>query len=62
MARKPTTRVSEYAPTLPRRDKAHAEREAFVRLRVELTQAFSAPDSTYRLLTAVEVIGRNQAS
>lgn len=43
------------------RDKARRERDAFDRLRAELTRAFAAPDSFYVALTASEVIARNRA-
>ena len=43
-----------------RRDKARRERDAFDRLRAELTQAFAAPDQSYVALTAAEVIARNR--
>ncbi|MDO9076174.1 MAG: hypothetical protein Q7U72_01855 [Brevundimonas sp.] len=43
-----------------RRDKARRERDAFDRLRAELTQAFAAPENSYASLTAAEVIARNQ--
>jgi antitoxin ParD1/3/4 len=52
--------VSEYVRDLIRRDKERAEREAFDRLRAELTHAFAAPDATYQPLTAAEVIARNR--
>jgi putative addiction module CopG family antidote len=52
--------VSEYIRDLIRRDKERADREAFERLRAELTHAFAAPETSYRLLTAAEVIARNQ--
>jgi antitoxin ParD1/3/4 len=51
--------VSEYIRDLIRRDKERAEREVFERLKAELTLAFAAPDSSYRTLTADEVIARN---
>ena len=51
--------VSEYVRDLIRRDKDQAEREAFDRLKAELTRAFAAPDSTYKLLDAETVIARN---
>lgn len=54
--------VSEYVRDLIRRDKERVEREAFERLKAELTHAFAAPDETYRPLTAAEVIARNKAS
>lgn len=52
--------VSEYIRDLIRRDKESAEREAFDRLKVELTHAFAAPDSSYQPLNAAEVIARNR--
>ena len=52
--------VSEYIRDLIRRDKERAEREAFDRLKAELAHAFAAPESSYRSLTAAEVIARNQ--
>ena len=53
--------VSEYIRDLIRRDRDRADREAFDRLKAELTQAFAAPDSDYVPLTAAEVIARNKA-
>lgn len=53
--------VSEYIRDLIRRDRDRVEREAFDRLKAELTQAFAAPDSAYLPLTAAEVIARNKA-
>ncbi|KQS57478.1 addiction module antitoxin [Brevundimonas sp. Leaf363] len=52
--------ISEYVRDLIRRDKERAEAEAFERLKAELTQAFAAPDKSYKPLTAAEVIARNQ--
>jgi putative addiction module CopG family antidote len=52
--------ISEYVRDLIRRDKERAEREAFDRLKAELTRAFAAPDESYRPLTAAEVIARNR--
>ena len=52
--------VSEYVRDLIRRDKERAEREAFDRLKAELTRAFAAPESSYHPLTAAEVIARNR--
>jgi hypothetical protein len=43
-----------------RRDRKQAGKEAFDRLRAELRQAFSAPESSYRPLTAAKVIARNR--
>lgn len=51
--------VSEYVRDLIRRDKARAERDAFERLKAELSRAFSPPDSAYRPLDAEAVIARN---
>ena len=36
------------------------EREAFERLKAELTRAFAAPDDTYQPLAASEVIEKNR--
>jgi antitoxin ParD1/3/4 len=44
-----------------RRDRERRERDAFDRLRAELTQAFATPDSSYVALNASEVIARNRA-
>lgn len=52
--------ISEYIRDLIRRDKERAEKEAFDRLKAELTRAFAAPDSSYKPLTAAEVIARNR--
>lgn len=52
--------ISEYVRDLIRRDKERAEREAFDRLKAELTQAFAAPEDSYRPLTPAEVIARNR--
>jgi putative addiction module CopG family antidote len=52
--------ISEYVRDLIRRDKDRAEREAFDRLKAELTRAFAAPEECYRPLAAAEVIARNQ--
>lgn len=52
--------VSEYIHDLIRRDKEHAEREGFERLKAELERAFAAPEQSYGTLTAVEVIARNR--
>ena len=52
--------VSEYVRDLIRRDKERAEREAFDRLKAELTRAFAAPEESYRPLTAAEVIAQNR--
>jgi antitoxin ParD1/3/4 len=52
--------VSEYIRDLIRRDKERAEKEAFDRLKTELHHAFAAPESSYKPLTAAEVIARNR--
>lgn len=52
--------VSEYMRDLIRRDKERVEREAFDRLKAELVQAYAAPESAYKPLTAAEVIARNR--
>ena len=52
--------VSEYVRDLIRRDKERTEQDAFNRLKAELTHAFAAPDSSYRPLTAAQVIARNK--
>ena len=52
--------VSEYVRNLIRRDKERAEREAFERLRAELTRAFAAPDNSYHPLSSSEIIARNK--
>lgn len=52
--------VSEYIRDLIRRDKERKEQASFERLKAELTQAFAAPESSYRPLTAADVIARNR--
>ena len=52
--------VSEYVRDLIRHDKERSEREAFERLKAELTRAFEAPDDTYQSLSAAEVMARNK--
>lgn len=52
--------ISEYMRDLIRRDKARKEQEAFDRLKAELTHAFAAPESSYRPLSADDVIARNR--
>lgn len=54
--------VSEYLRDLIRRDMERKEKQAFDRLKAELTHAFAAPDEAYRPLTAAEVIARNAHS
>ena len=53
--------VSEYIRDLIRRDKERAERQAFDRLKAELTRAFAAPEESYKPLAAAEVISRNRS-
>jgi putative addiction module CopG family antidote len=53
--------VSEYMRDLIRRDKERVEREAFERLKAELAQAYAAPESAYKSLTAADVIARNRS-
>lgn len=52
--------ISEYVRDLIRRDKERVEREAFDRLKAELTHAFAAPDTSFTTLTAADVIARNR--
>ena len=52
--------VSEYIRDLIRRDRERVQREAFERLKAELTVAFAAPESSYEPLTAADVIARNR--
>ncbi len=52
--------VSEYIRDLIRRDKERKEQESFERLRAELVHTFAAPESSYRPLTAADVIARNR--
>ena len=53
--------VSEYIRDLIRRDRERVEREAFERLKAELTVAFASPESSYEPLTAADVIARSRA-
>ncbi len=52
--------ISEYIRDLIRRDKERTEHEAFERLKAELRMAFAAPDDSFHLLSATEVIARNK--
>jgi len=54
--------VSEYLRDLIRRDMERKEQQAFERLKAELAHAFAAPETTYRSLTAADVIARNAAA
>lgn len=56
----PYENVSEDVRDLIRRDNERADKAAFDRLKAELRHAFAAPKSSYRPLTAAEVIGRNR--
>ena len=51
--------ISEYVRDLIRRDKERVEREDVERIKLELKQAYSAPDNRYAALTADDVIARN---
>ena len=51
--------ASEYIRDLIRKDKAQADQKAFEALKVELQQAFSAPESSYIELSADDIIARN---
>ena len=53
--------ISEYVRDLIRRDKERSEQEAYERLKAELARAFAAPDSSFRPLSAADVIARNRA-
>ena len=52
--------VSEYIRDLIRRDKERVEQETYERLKADLTQAFRAPEASYRSLLAADVIARNR--
>jgi putative addiction module CopG family antidote len=54
--------VSEYVRDLIRRDKERSEGEAFERLKAELKQAFASPESSFKTITASDVISRNAAA
>ena len=53
--------VSEYVRALIRRDKETREAAAFERLKAELAHAWAAPESSYKPLTAADIIARNRA-
>ena len=53
--------ISKYVRDLIRRDKERSEREAYEHLKAELVRAFAAPDSSFRPLSAADVIARNRA-
>ena len=52
--------VSEYVRDLIHRDKERDEQERFVRLKAKLGKAFAVPESSYKPVTATEVIARNK--
>ncbi|QEY59900.1 addiction module antitoxin [Pseudomonas sp. C27(2019)] len=52
--------VSEYIRDLIRRDKERVESLGFETLKAELKLAFDAPESSYRSLTALDIINRNK--
>lgn len=52
--------VSAYVEELIRRDIAGKEAAAFTQLQAELAAGFSAPEPTYQLSSAAEVIARNR--
>ncbi len=52
--------VSEYIRDLIRKDKERADELAFQRLKAELTHAFAAPETTYKPLSAADIISRNR--
>lgn len=53
--------VDEYMGDQIRRDKERVERESFERLKAELVQAYAAPESAYKALTADEIVARNRS-
>lgn len=54
--------ISEYLRDLIRRGMQRNEDAAFERLKAELGHAFSTPESSYKALTAADVIARNKGS
>ena len=56
----PYQTVSAYIEELIRRDRAGQEAAASTLLQTELAAGFSAPESTYQLSSAAEVIARNR--
>lgn len=54
--------VSEYVRDLIRHDKARVEEEAFQKLKAELQQAFSAPESAFVRVSLEDVLARNRRS
>lgn len=51
--------ISEYVRDLIRQDKLNKENIAFERLKNELKQAFSQPESDYVRINATDIINRN---
>ncbi|MGA9657853.1 MAG: hypothetical protein WBQ60_01965 [Asticcacaulis sp.] len=52
--------VSEYIRDLIRKDRDKADEAALQRLKAELTHAFAAPESSYKPMSAADVIARNR--
>lgn len=52
--------VSEYIRDLIRHDMERVEREAFEKLKAELTHAFAAPETSYQPLSAADIFARNR--
>ena len=52
--------VSEYLRDLIRSDQAHAELQAFKRLKAELALAYAAPEASYESMTAADIVRRNR--
>lgn len=52
--------ASEYIRDLIRRDMERVDQDRLERLKAELVHAFNAPESSYRALTAADVIARNR--
>ncbi len=52
--------VSEYVRALIRQDQERVERLHFERLKAELGVAFAAPDDSYDVLGAEDIIARNR--
>ena len=52
--------VSEYIRDLIRRDKERLDQQSFERLKAELSLAFAASEDSYELLSAADIINRNQ--
>lgn len=52
--------VSEYLRDLIRNDQAHAEQQAFKRLKAELALAYAAPDASYEPTSAADIVRRKR--